>query len=132
MANILKKSELSCLTGIGGETIRYYEKIGLLDAPSRDSNGYRIFTKHHLKQLNFIKMCRHLGFSIDTIKQIQRLQNGDTPKHADEFIQKQLSAIDQKLSELNTIKQTLMAIELCQNDDKSCKVVDFLQGNTHQ
>ena len=77
-------------------------------------------------------MCRHLGFSIDTIKQIQRLQNGDTPKHADEFIRQQLCAIDQKLSELNTIKQTLMAIELCQNDDKSCKVVDFLQGDTRQ
>lgn len=128
MSNTLTKRALIKKTGIHSESIRYYESIGLLDAPHRAHNGYRIFTEHHLAQLNFIKMCRSLGFSIDTIKQLQNLQRGDTPQHADEFVRQQLVDIEQKIQALNSIKQTLMAIKPCQSDADACNVVAFLQG----
>jgi MerR family mercuric resistance operon transcriptional regulator len=55
---------LSKHTGTNIETIRYYERIGLLPAPARSSGGYRLYGTSHLKRLNFIRRARMLGFSL--------------------------------------------------------------------
>ena len=58
---------LSKHTGTNIETIRYYERIGLLPAPARSSGGYRLYGTGHLKRLNFIRRARTLGFSIGEV-----------------------------------------------------------------
>jgi len=64
---------LSKDTGTKVETIRYYERVGLLPAPARSEGGYRLYRIDHLKRLNFIRRARTLGFSIDEIRTLLRL-----------------------------------------------------------
>src|SRR5439155_6621209 len=55
------------------ETIRYYEKAGLLPVPSRSPGGYRLYSHAHLKRLSFIRRARALGFSIDEVRKLLKL-----------------------------------------------------------
>jgi MerR family transcriptional regulator, mercuric resistance operon regulatory protein len=64
---------LSKHTGTNIETIRYYERIGLLPAPARSSGSYRLYGTGHLKRLNFIRRARTLGFSIGEVRRLLRL-----------------------------------------------------------
>src|SRR5438034_11307748 len=64
---------LATHTGTNIETIRYYERVGLLPAPARSSGGYRLYGTDHLKRLNFIRRARTLGFSIGEVRTLLRL-----------------------------------------------------------
>ena len=64
---------LSKHTGTNIETIRYYEKVGLLPTPARSLGGYRLYGTDHLKRLNFIRRARVLGFSIGEVRTLLRL-----------------------------------------------------------
>jgi len=64
---------LSERTGCKVETIRFYEREGLLPAPARSSGGYRLYSKNHLKRLTFIRRARALGFSIDEVRKLLTL-----------------------------------------------------------
>src|SRR5213593_3574869 len=64
---------LSKHTGTNIETIRYYERVGLLPAPARSPGGYRLYETDHLKRLNFIRRARTLGFSIGEVRTLLRL-----------------------------------------------------------
>lgn len=64
---------LSKRTGSNIETIRYYERVGLLPAPARSPGGYRLYGTEHLKQLTFIRRARALGFSIDEVRTLLKL-----------------------------------------------------------
>lgn len=64
---------LSKSTGTNVETIRYYERVGLLPAPARSSGGYRLYSTDHLKRLNFIRRARALGFSLAEVRKLLTL-----------------------------------------------------------
>jgi MerR family mercuric resistance operon transcriptional regulator len=64
---------LSQRTGCQVETIRYYERVGLLPAPARSPAGYRLYAAPHLKRLTFIRQARALGFSLDEVRRLLRL-----------------------------------------------------------
>lgn len=60
-------------TGTNVETIRYYERVGLLPAPARSSGGYRLYGTDHVKRLNFIRRARVLGFSLAEVRRLLAL-----------------------------------------------------------
>jgi MerR family transcriptional regulator, mercuric resistance operon regulatory protein len=60
-------------TGANVETIRYYERIGLLPAPGRSAGGYRLYRTDHAKRLNFVRRARTLGFPIAEVRTLLRL-----------------------------------------------------------
>ena len=64
---------LSKRTGTNIETIRYYERVGLLPTPARSPGGYRLYGSGHLKRLSFIRRARALGFSIDDVRALLAL-----------------------------------------------------------
>ncbi|MBZ2163305.1 MerR family transcriptional regulator [Alteromonas stellipolaris] len=64
----MKILQLEKKSGLPRDTIRYYEDIGLLPAPNRSANGYRIYTKEHLTILRFILQGKAIGFSLKEIK----------------------------------------------------------------
>ncbi len=64
---------LSKRTGCNIETIRYYERVGLLPTPARSAGGYRLYGTDHLKRLTFIRRARALGFSIDEVRTLLKL-----------------------------------------------------------
>lgn len=64
---------LSRHTGTNVETVRYYERVGLLPAPARSSGGYRLYGTDHLKRLSFIRRARALGFSLAEVRKLLTL-----------------------------------------------------------
>ncbi len=68
--------KLSERTGVNIETIRYYEKIGLLSSPPRSEGGHRLYSKEHLVRLVFLRRSRELGFSIEEIRMLLGLVDG--------------------------------------------------------
>ena len=103
---------LSKRTGCNIETIRYYEKIGLLPAPPRSSGRRRLYTDTHRKRLTFIRRCRQLGFSLGEIRELLDLVDGGsytcnevrelTLNHADE--------VKRKITDLRRMEEVLRDI----------------------
>ena len=69
----LRRAELARRTGSNLETVRYYEKVGLLPEPPRTSTGYRSYDATHERRLRFVLRARELGFSLDEIRELLRL-----------------------------------------------------------
>src|SRR3546814_12856087 len=65
-------------TGVNLETIRYYERIGLMPAPPRTQGGRRVYDRTHLRRLGFVRRSLQLGFSIEAIRTLLRLVAGGT------------------------------------------------------
>ena len=69
----LQRAELARRTGANLETVRYYEKVGLLPPPPRTASGYRSYDDTHEQRLGFVLRARELGFSLDEIRALLRL-----------------------------------------------------------
>ena len=69
---------LSRLAGVNVETVRYYERIGVMPSPARSASGYRLYTGEHSRRLGFIRRARQLGFSLDDIRGLLELVDGHT------------------------------------------------------
>ncbi len=68
---------LSKQTGCNIETIRYYERIGIMPAPPRTTGGHRVYGQDHVKRLTFIRRGRELGFKLEEVRGLLRLVDGD-------------------------------------------------------
>src|SRR5918999_4489198 len=77
---MLKIGEVSKRSGIGVEALRFYEKSGLLERPSRTYSGYRVYGEEVLDRLAFIKRAQALGFSLDEVRRIvEDARKGESP-----------------------------------------------------
>jgi DNA-binding transcriptional MerR regulator len=106
---MMKANELAKRTGLAKDTLRYYEKIGLISSPPRGNNGYRDYPESSLEELKFIKMAQSVGFTLNEIKPaISFLAN---PKPGCPLLTKaiveQIERIEEKIIELETSRNTL-------------------------
>lgn len=104
MKTYYKINEISKLYNIGQDSLRYYEELGILH-PMRDKNRYRQYTTNDIYRLNVIRDLRHLGFSMQSIKEY--LENRTVAKSL-EFMQEEEAVIDAKIRELYQMKIDLM------------------------
>ena len=72
----LSIGEVSRLTHVNIETVRYYERIGIMPAPPRTESGRRVYAEDHLKRLMFVRRSRELGFSLDEVRALLGLVGG--------------------------------------------------------
>lgn len=91
------------------QTVRYYERMGLLTEPSRTNTGYRTYGENALRRLRFIKQAQALGFSLAEIKAVLELsQEGKRPcSSVRKLVKAKLTEVDQKLKELLAYRQEL-------------------------
>lgn len=126
-------SEVSKKCGIPSKTIRFYEKEDLIPLPSRKSNGYREYSKLHIKNLIFLKRIRTLGFSIKECKHLISLLNNPNRKSSDvkNCVSNKLIEIENKIKEISKTKKLLLELaEHCQDDDDSeCYIIDKLSSH---
>lgn len=124
------RNEVAKQLGIYIETLRYYEKEGLISQPQRLENGYRSYTKKNLIELKFIQHCRSLGVSIDEVRILKELQDQSKDcKQAKDIIDKNLSLIDQKINDLKNLKKQLKTLsDSCHETSsaKDCEIVKTL------
>lgn len=118
-------------TGLNAETIRYYEKIGLLKEPGRSEGGRRIYSPEDAQTLNFIRRSRELGFSLEDIRGLLALV--DKQEISCERIQliadDHILSIQQKINDLQRMKLTLSELsDRCSGEDvPDCPIIEVLQ-----
>jgi DNA-binding transcriptional MerR regulator len=108
---MLKIGDVSKRSGIGVEALRFYEKSGLLERPSRTFSGYRVYGEDVLERLVFIKQAQALGFSLDEIRQIvDDARRGESPcDEVREIVRRRMEELDERLSELHRYRKELKA-----------------------
>src|SRR5215470_13178632 len=74
----LTRGALAARTGCNIETIRYYERVGLLPPPPRSAGGHRLYGEGLIRRLNFVRRSRDLGFSVEEIRELLLLVDGGT------------------------------------------------------
>lgn len=126
----MKIHELSKQSGIHLETIRYYEKMGLMPEPKRLANGYRDYDEASLKQLKFIKTCRTLDFSLAEIKFFNEMKTQQSQHcEVDSMLAKHLVSVEEKIAELTEIKHFLQSL-ITEDDHQAadCKAMAQLKA----
>ncbi len=99
-------------TGCKVETIRYYELIGLLPVPARSQGGHRHYGETTLKRLNFIRRARHLGFSLDTVRALLALADGEgkTCEEVEQIVSGHLRDVRAKRDDLAVMEGVLFGM----------------------
>tara|TARA_R100000005_G_scaffold95741_3_gene78513 strand:+ start:11608 stop:12024 length:417 start_codon:yes stop_codon:yes gene_type:complete len=107
----LQRAALARRTGCNLETIRYYEKIGMMPDPPRTGSGYRVYDESHASRLRFILRARELGFAIEEIRGLLVLVDGGTQTCAEvkERTERHLSDVRTKIADLKRIEKVLAA-----------------------
>lgn len=108
----MKIGELAKRGDCSVETVRFYEREGLLEAPVRGVNGYRHYTEVHLVQLNFIRHCRSLGMGLPDVRTLLNLQ-AHPDLACDEInhlIESQIKRVHQQVKSLRLLEQQLHAL----------------------
>ena len=124
--------QLSQRTGVHIETIRYYEKIGLLPAPPRSDGGHRLYAREHRARLVFLRRSRELGFSIAEIRTLlELLERGtDTCGDVKAVTLGHLDTVRAKLRDLRQLETALVRLAaLCDGGGThACPILDMLFG----
>lgn len=123
--------ELSRRTGVNIETIRYFEKVGLIEKPPRTEGGHRVYAEQHLRALSFIKRARELGFTPAEVRAILNL-GGPGKACCDEVRDVAVHHLDQvrrKIADLARIERLLAStVETCSGGHvPQCAVMDLIE-----
>ena len=126
----LQRAELAWRTGCNLETIRYYEKIGMMPEPPRTLSGYRVYGETHVARLRFILRGRELGFSIEELRGLLCLVDRGTQTCAEvkALTEQHLADIRAKIADLRRIEKVLAttAAQCSGEQVPECPMLDAL------
>lgn len=129
--NTLTIGQVAKHAGVGVETLRFYEREGLIEEPPRRDSGYRQYNEDVVKRIQFIKRAQELGFSLKEIAALLRLRV--TPDTSCEEVKRRAEAkiadVERKLEDLSRIKRALVQVtQSCvgQGPITACPILDFL------
>ncbi len=128
--NKLTIGPLARSAGVNVETVRYYQRVALIQEPPKPLEGYRYYPPETIDRLKFIKRAQQLGFSLKEIAELLELGDGncmDVRARAEE----KRTQIDRQINDLKNLRQTLdTLIQTCQTDTNPahCPLVENLSG----
>lgn len=132
----MRIGELAQKSGVEIDTIRYYEKAGLLPSPPRQGNGYREYGERHVERLAFIRHCRVLDMPLNDVKRLL-----DFVAHPDancgdinRLIDNQLECVRKRLSSMQVLEKQLMTLRaLCDKNStaRECGILHELVEASH-
>jgi DNA-binding transcriptional MerR regulator len=119
-------------TSVGAETIRYYERIGILPAPARSAGGYRMYKPEHVRRLNFIRRGRELGLSLDAVRELLSLASDRLKPctRVDRLVQEHIHDLDHKIEGLQQLRGALQRLsDSCRGSTRvaDCRILEALQ-----
>ena len=126
----LKIGELARRTQCQAETIRFYEREGLLPAPTRTAGNYRVYGRAHVARLSFIRNCRALDMTLTEIRQLLRLR--DLPQAdchaAHALLDEHVAHVAARVAELQQLERQLKALrrQCRQATHSECGILDEL------
>ena len=118
--------------GVNVQTLRYYERRGLLPRAARRASGYREFPDDAVRIVRFIKRAQDLGFSLDEVEELLRLrrQPGRTRTRTRSVADEKIRQIDQKIAELDRMKRALQTlVHSCRDGEAlECPIIEALDN----
>jgi MerR family mercuric resistance operon transcriptional regulator len=125
--------EVAKLTGIGVETVRFYEREGLLEEPERRPSGYRQFDERIVTRLRFIRRAKELGFTLKEIKELLSLKLDPSTTCADvkSRAEVKIENIEERIRTLQRMKHALAKLtKACSGRGRTsdCPILDALDG----
>ncbi len=125
----MRIGELAARTGIGVETIRFYEAKGLLPAANRLPNNYRVYDEKHVARLHFIRHCRALDIGLDDVAKLCAVDNSPGQyAHVHDLIDMQLSAVKKRIAELLALQMKLEELKGSCTGEHSCGDCAIMTG----
>lgn len=125
--------KLAEATGVHLETVRYYERIGLVPEPARTAGGYRSYGSEHTRRLSFIRRARELGFGIEDIKALLTLAEPGRGSCADvqTLTKVHLDDVRAKIADLQRLERILAkTVDQCSGTEAPiCPVLDMLRDS---
>lgn len=126
----ITRSQLAKLANVGIETLRFYEKRGLLPEPPRGANGYRYYPNSHVERLHFIQRAKELGFTLDEINELLTLHEDNGDRYDVKALAEQkLAELDKKIADLTRMRSALSSVTTkCSGhgDTKHCPIIASL------
>lgn len=124
-------SELAEKCDLNKETIRYYERVGLLKEPSRTNAGYRIYSEEIFNRIKFIKRIQSLGFTLSEISTLLVILDRDDERCKDmnNYVTDKIEEVQMKINDLKRIEEMLLRLkERCPNDKSmyECPIIETL------
>jgi MerR family mercuric resistance operon transcriptional regulator len=130
----MRRGELAQRSGCNIETVRFYEKQGLLPAPPRTAGGHRDYDHEHLKRLTFIRRSRELGFTLDQVRSLLGLVDGGewTCAEVRAMTVEHSADVRRKIADLEKLAQVLedMAAQCDGGAVPECPIIDTLLEST--
>lgn len=125
-----RRGELAKATGTKAETIRYYEREGILPAADRTDSNYRDYSDDHLATLTFVRRARELGFSMAQVRELLSLSDHDEKpcQDVDRLVQRQMVEVERKIADLSSLRDELgQMLRSCRSDKiGKCRIVASL------
>ena len=130
----MRSGELAGLAGVNVETLRYYERRGLLDRPPRSVGGYRIYPDDAVEVVRFVRRTQELGFSLDEIAELLHLAGGgpDDCEQVRILAEVKMDEIARRIFDLNRMRDSLAELaSTCAfpRDDRRCPLLQSLHTN---
>lgn len=129
----MRIGELAKRTGQTTETIRFYERIGLLPPAARQANNYRVYGQTHAVRLDFIRRCRGLDISLEEIGMLLESIEQTSPDKADSahaLIHRHLEGVDRQIRELRELRTSLVRLAASctgeHKDGQPCALLEML------
>ena len=129
----LTVSKLAKAAGVGIETIRFYERRGLLDPPPRRASGYRIYPESTVPRILFIRRAQRLGFTLNEIRELIALDKDQSAECGTllERTEHKIATIEQKITDLQRMRTALQDLHRqCAGDGlvRECAIMQCLSG----
>ena len=124
----MKIGELAARGGCDVQTVRFYEREGLLDEPERETSGYRRYADRHLQRLQFIRHCRSLDIPLPEVRELLKFaaQPEQSCAHVDALLDEHIGRVRLRLAALRTLQKQLLALRgRCDGDPShSCAILE--------
>ena len=101
---------LAKAAGVNVETIRYYQRRGLVDEPSKPLGGHRRYALSAASRVRFIKRAQQLGFTLDEVTGLLRLEDGQSCRETRLLAERKLTLIEKRIADLNRMRRTLKSL----------------------
>ena len=131
---MFKIGQLAKLAEVTPDTVRYYEKQGMMDHNVRTEGGYRLYTEQDLQRLRFIRYAKQLGFTLETIAELLSIRvdpEHHTCQESKGIVQARLSEVESRIAELQTMQQALSKLnDACcgtSHSSEFCSILGILE-----
>ncbi len=126
-----KIGETSKITGLSADTLRYYEKFGLIPRIARNAGGVRLYSEKDISRLRFITRAQRMNFSLNEIRDLLTMR--EDPQHARNSVRQltaeKLTRIETQLDDLLKLKNELtLLMNLCRGSEDGCPIIEGIDS----